>query len=127
MSDGEFGAFPWAIVFLSPALVILVFAWLVWLDRRPRAVPGWRREAFKWGMFSASVATILISPGCAHLLSTGRLAQGFLLFVTRFAALLWFAGLAASLVGKSWERMLLFSWGIMFFLGIVAMVVITTP
>lgn len=116
-----------SLFFLLPAIITLFFTWAVWPEKKILIVQPWRRETFRWALLSALGATLLIIPGCLHLARTGVWATGFWLLTNWCSALLWVFGLGGSLSGKGSARILLFSWGILMFLGVLGLDSATIP
>jgi hypothetical protein len=105
-------------ILLLPALVLLVFAWLVWIANKRPVTQAWRLTAFRSGLVAASGSTVWFFATCVHLLRAGEPAQGIWLFSNWISILLWMFGLTAALAGKGAGRILLISSGIMLFLGV---------
>jgi hypothetical protein len=113
-------------MYLLPAIITLFFAWATWADRK-YVISDRRRRAFISGLFSTSVAIFLLLPACSHLIETGGTGNGWFVVSARLGALCWAVGLTAALAGKGAARILLFSSGLLLFLGVFGIAVATTP
>src|SRR5580658_2404647 len=97
--------------FLSPAQILLLFAWFVSIANKQPVSAEWRRKAFRWGLFAATGVTAWFFAFCLHYLKVGEPAQHFWLFMNWLGIVVWMLCLAASLAGKGAGRILLFAWG----------------
>jgi hypothetical protein len=115
-----------AAMFLLPSIIAGFFAWATWADRE-YAISNWRRRTFRYGLFSALLATVLVLPQCSHVMKTGQGAQGWVLVFARLAAPCWVIATASALAGKGAARLLLVSWALLLFLGVLGITMATTP
>ncbi len=127
LGHSNFGEFAFVAIVLLPAVVLLVFAWLDWTANKRTAIQEWRLKAFRWGLVAASGSTAWFFAACLHLLGAEQPAQGIWLVFNWIGILLWLVGLAAALAGKGAGRILLFSSGIMLFLGVFGIDSATIP
>jgi hypothetical protein len=123
----KFGEVALVAVFLLPAVILLAFAWSVWIANKRPMIQEWRLKAFRWGLLAASGSTAWFVVACLHLFSAGEPARGFWLFFNWVGILGWLFGFAASLAGKGSGRILLISSSIMLVLGVLGIASATTP
>jgi hypothetical protein len=114
-------------IFLLPAIALLLFAWFFWIGNKRPIMEAWRHQVFRYGLFSAALTTILFAVSGLHLLRTLEPAQGVWLLINWFGLFIWLSALAASLSGKGWARVLLFSWGILLFVGVFGITTAEIP
>jgi hypothetical protein len=123
----NFGELAFVAMLLLPAVVLLVFAWIVWIVNKCPVIQAWRLTAFRSGLVAASGSTAWFFATCLHLLGAEQLPQGFWLFFNWLGISLWLFGLAAAVAGKGAGRTLLISSGIMLFLGVFGIDLATIP
>ncbi len=125
--DSNFGKVAFVSILLLPAVILLAFAWSVWIANKRPMIREWRLKAFGSGMLAASGSTAWFVVACLHLLSAGEPAQGAWLFFNWMGTLLWLFGLGAAFSGKGAGRILLVSSGIMLVLGVFGITSATIP
>ncbi len=100
-----------------PALTALVLASIVWVAGR-REIAEWRLRTFRYALTASFLDVVLFLPGSIRFLVTRSAATGVWLVANWICVALLVLVLAASLVGKGWSRILLFSGGVLLFLGV---------
>lgn len=114
----EFGEVLFVGLFFLPASISLFFAWSVWIANRRPAIAMWRLNTFRWGLVSASAATVILGLTSAHMLISLENARGAWLIPNWVGAVSWVTGLAGALTGRGWGRVTLLLWGTSIFLGV---------
>ena len=111
------------VVFVSfvfaPAIVLWFFALSVWIVNARPQMATWRARAFKCGLILAPSAISVMAVSSAHIFQNQLRTRpdSIWLMVNLLGLLVWLTGLAASMVGKGWGRILLFSSEILTFLA----------
>ena len=127
VAHGHFNAALVAFLFLLPAVVLLLFAWFVWIGNKRPAISPWRLATFQRALILASLTYAMsVITGC-HLLWTLEPARGawlaanWLEMVTRLGAI------AAAVAGRGSGRMLLLGWAVLNFVGVFAISLAMIP
>jgi len=123
----NFNDFIFVFAMLLPAQVLLLLAWFVSFANKQPVLVAWRRKAFRWGLFVATGLTAWFLASRVHVLTEGEPAQRVWLFMNWLGLVIWVFCLAASLAGTGARRMLLFAWGIMLFVGVLGIVLASSP
>lgn len=115
-----FGAFVFIAMFFLPAVILLYFAWAVWIANPRPEIAKWRLSTFKWGLVFSPLSMAAQIPGGVHYLGTWGPPNWFLGTLNGIGLLLWSLSFAAAFTGQGWARGLLCCWAILAMLGLLA-------
>ena len=110
-------------ILLLPAVMSLFFAWALWLDKKHLEKRCGRAQSFRWALFAATVATVLICIDGARFVDTQAPATGFFLVGNWTALVLWVLGIIGAFTGRGGSRVSLACWAVLLFFGVCGMFV----